>query len=443
MRMRRWSAWVAFAFSTFLLLSACSKPAAPAPAPAPAPAAQPAEPVEITYAFWDQNQEPTIKSVIAKFNEKFPQIKVTTAVTPWGGYWEKLQTVVAGGEAYDVFWLNGPNFPFYASKGVLANLDEAMQSVAGNYPKALVDMYSYNGHRYAIPKDFDTIALFYNKDLFTAAGVPLPPSDWTWKWDDFVAAARLLTKDAAGKHPGEAGFDAKNVAQFGTGTDVGQTGHYNVVFSGGGWVISPDGKRSGYDDPATIEAVQKYLDLIHQEMVAPGTTLAGGAESNPYALFLGGKVGMFFGGSWMTRTFLSQNKFQVGLTYLPVLKQPATVIHGLGNVVFARSKHPKEALEFVKFLGSKDAADIFAKSGTVIPAFNGTQDAWVAAFPKSIDASIFIKATAHSFALPASVANVELAPVEQDTFDRLWAGKGDAKTLLTQLAQKEDQILAK
>ncbi len=142
----------------------------------------------ITYAIWDNNQLPVHEQIAAAFEAENPDIKVDIQVVPWGNYWDKLQTAVAGGEAYDVFWMNGPNFPVYASNGVIMNLQDRVMSDALDtsvYPEALVNLYSLDGDLYGLPKDFDTIALYYNKDLFDAAGLDYPTADWTW--DDLKA----------------------------------------------------------------------------------------------------------------------------------------------------------------------------------------------------------------------------------------------------------------
>jgi len=443
--MSKWPKILVFMLSMALLLSACGKSAeqTKAPAASDTPKVEAPKPVTITYGHWNQQQEPAIQEIIAKFREKFPHITVQTQVTPNAGYWEKMQTFVAGGEAYDVFWMNGPNFPFYASKGVLLDLTDAAKAagLTDKYPKSLVDMYTWNNKTYGLPRDYDTIGLFYNKKAFAEAGVPLPPSDWSWKWDDFVAAARKLTKDSTGKQPGQAGFNPANINRYGFALTAGQVGHFNLIFSNGGTLISADKKKSGYDDPATIDAMEKLATLMHTEgVVATGAALPRSA-TEPEKLFLAGKAAMMFHGSWKLKPYLENKDIEIGVTYLPVIKQKATVIHGLANAVYAKTKYPKEATEFVKFLGSKEAADILAKTGTVIPAYNGTQEAWVKSFTQA-DASLFIKMAGNSFPLPATVANVELAPVELEAMERLYGTKANVKDLLTNLAKQMNQVLA-
>ena len=92
--------------------------------------------------------------------------------------------------------------PVYASKGWTIGLsdyvdaDAAEVNVADFWP-AEVDQMTYKGKLFALPYDFSNIGIYYNKDMFTAAGEAMPPA--TWKWDDLAAlSAKFVKKDASG-----------------------------------------------------------------------------------------------------------------------------------------------------------------------------------------------------------------------------------------------------
>src|SRR5919199_499987 len=76
----------------------------------------------LTFALWDKYQIPAMQKIITKFQQLHPDVRITIQQTPWAGYWNKLATLTAGGSSYDVFWMNGPSFPTYASKGALLDL---------------------------------------------------------------------------------------------------------------------------------------------------------------------------------------------------------------------------------------------------------------------------------------------------------------------------------
>src|SRR4051812_24108002 len=153
------------------------------------------EKVTLTYGLWDKNQVPGMEKIATEFKATHPNVSVSVQVTPFDSYWTKLQAAATGGEAPDVFWMNGPNFQLYASNGVLMP-DLKIDSSA--YPAALVKLYQYNGKQFGVPKDFDTIGLWYNKKILDAAGVKHPTADWTWA--DVRSAAKKATNPSKGIH---------------------------------------------------------------------------------------------------------------------------------------------------------------------------------------------------------------------------------------------------
>ena len=298
------------------------------------------EKVTLSYAVWDKNQVPVMEEIAAAFTKDHPNITINVQLTPWADYWTKLRAAVTGGAAPDVFWMNGPNFQLYADNGVIMPLSDKIDQAKLDltvYPKALVDLYTFEGKVYGLPKDFDTVGVWYNKELFDAAGVKYPADGWTWA--DFKAAAAKLSNPAKGVYAVGANLS-------------GQEYYYNTIYQAGGNVISPDGKKSGYDDPATIEGLRFWTDLIKNKQSPDLKTMT---DTLPLQLFESGKLAMYWGGSWNVSEF-SKNEYtktRVDVAPLPTGVKQATIIHGLANVVSAKTKHPAQAWEFVKFLGSQ------------------------------------------------------------------------------------------
>ena len=211
------------------------------------------ENITITYAFWEAAQRPAVEQQIAAFKELHPTITVEPQLVPWADYWTKLQTGVAGGSTYDVFWLNARNLPVYASQGALVPIqplvDDGSIDVEA-YPESLRRIYTFEGTVYGIPRDFDTIALFYNKDLFDTAGVEYPTGDWTW--EDLRAAAEKLTVK-----------DGDTATQWGFGSAVSdQSNYFNLIKQNDGEILNEEGTEALLDEPAACEALQFAGDFI-------------------------------------------------------------------------------------------------------------------------------------------------------------------------------------
>ena len=149
--------------------------------------------VELKMIFWDSNQEPGLQAMADGFMEKNPDISVTVETIPWDDYWTKLQAAAQGGDMPDIVVMHPDEVENYASGGMLMDLTDVLDGETANrssFPDYVIEDFTVDGKNYGIPKDIGTMGLFYNKDLFDAAGIAYPTSDWTW--DDLMAAAEQL-----------------------------------------------------------------------------------------------------------------------------------------------------------------------------------------------------------------------------------------------------------
>ncbi|MFD0616866.1 ABC transporter substrate-binding protein [Paenibacillus sp. GCM10027629] len=388
------------------------------------------ETVTITYAGWGASGYKDAYSMIVKaFEEKHPNIKIKIEDTPNKQYWQKLETAANGDNLPDVFWMNGPRFMQYAANDMLMPLGDLIKQDnydMNNYPKSLVDLYTYDGQSYGIPKDFDTIGVWYNKALFDEKKVEYPNA--SWDWNKMIDAAQKLTDPAKGQWGIAANFDS-------------QGGYYNTIYQAGGYMISDDKKSSGYDKPEAIEGIKFWTDLIHKYKASP--TMAQMTDTEALNMFTSGKVAMLWEGSWNAIDFANNDylKDKIGVAALPKGKQQSVVIHGLGHVMSKNTKHPKEAWEFLKFLGSKEVADIHTKTGVAIPAYNGTQEAWVKSQPK-LDLQIFIDQLAYSKPYPVSKYTAKWSGLESDILKKAWSGELSPEEAGKQMAAKMNEALA-
>ncbi|MGW1007389.1 ABC transporter substrate-binding protein [Streptomyces sp. NPDC002520] len=386
-------------------------------------------PVQLTYRIWDANQKPAVQRIVDAFEAANPSVKVTIQLTANQEYWTKLQADATSGSAPDVFWMNGPNAKLYESNGILLPLSDKLAAnkvSLSNYPPSLVSLYNYKGTQYGIPKDFDTVGLWYNKKLFDAAGVKYP--DDTWTWQNLQDAAKKLT-DASKK-------------QYGIlAPPFGQENYYNTIFQAGGKVISADGKSSGYDQPAAVAGLKFWTDLVK---AGSSPSLKSMTDTFPAQLFESGKIAMYYGGSWDTLEFAKNAnlKGDVDVTVLPRGTKRAVVIHGLANVAYAKTKHPKEAAAFLAFLGSKQAANIEARQGGVIPAYNSTQQAWVNATPQ-FNLKSFLDELSYAVPFPTSENTSAWQSQEASVFGPAWDGSADVAAAAQKMAGVMNTALSK
>ncbi|MCZ0702265.1 multiple sugar transport system substrate-binding protein [Natronobacillus azotifigens] len=320
--------------------------------------------VTLDFAIWDSNQEPGLRQIADAFEEENDGIRINITVNGWADYWTMLEAGATGESLPDVFWMHSNEIHRYASNDMLMVLNDQVdasdQIDMANYPEGLVEIYTLDDHYYTIPKDYDTIGLWYNKTMFDEAGVDYPDESWTW--DDLYDAAVALTKD-----DGE---------QYGILTPLhSQEGYYNFVYQNGGTIITDD-KVSGYDDPNTIEALEFYINFV-REGLSP--QIFGDAERA--TVLENGLAAMGFFGSWNLAGF-SENEYMAehfDVAVLPASNDGgrASIFNGLGNAIAYNTDHPEEAWRWVEYLGSEEGQRMQAELGIAISAYEGTADAWV------------------------------------------------------------------
>ncbi|MGB8450802.1 MAG: sugar ABC transporter substrate-binding protein [Anaerocolumna sp.] len=358
--------------------------------------------VEIRYAIWDKNQEEYLQKAADEFMKLNPDIKITIEVTSWDEYWTKLEVAATGGSIADVFWMNGPNITKYARGGILLPLDNLVADSdldMSNYPSSLVDLYTIDGSKYALPKDFDTIAVWYNKAIFDAAGVDYPTNDWTW--EDMAEIVGKLTNADAGVY----GI----ASQY-----INQEGIYNTIFANGGNVISEDKTTSGYDSAATKKGIQCWVELQKNGYSPSEASLE---ETPGYVQFESGKIAMIWGGSWKIKEFSQADGIAdvVDCVEVPTINgQKASVIHGLGNCIYANTEHPAEAGKWVEFLAGEIANTIQAESGAAIPAYTPATSIWSKAYSQYNTQAFLTAAKNYSYAYPVSASTAEWQQSEAD-----------------------------
>lgn len=381
----------------------------------------------ITYGLWDQAQVEAIEDSIAGFNEQYPNIEVNLSVTPFSEYWTKLQTQASSDTLPDVFWMNGPNIQLYALNGQLEPITGAIEAGdidQANYPEALADLYTVDDVAYGVPKDMDTIGVWVNTQLFERAGVALPDGDWTW--DEFQSTADQLSTALAG----EGAFGAAG------GMD-GQTTYYNTILQAGGEVL--DDGTSGYATPEAQEGVQFWTDLIAS---GGSPTMAQLTDTSADQWFTSGKLAMYWGGSWF-RSALTDVPFAADVDVLPLPRgeEQATVIHGVANVVAATSQNKQAAQALQVYLSGEQAQRAQGEYGSIIPAFQGTQDAFGQSMPQA-NLQVFLDAVDYAEPLPVSANSAAWNTLEAELLPQAFSGDRSVADVTEELSTEMDAALS-
>jgi len=309
------------------------------------------ERVTITYATWGSpNERAAHERIVRKFMERYPQIEVVYRHIP-EDYVKVLTTLYAGNQAPDVYMLYKHTAVQWAEQGKLYDLRPLLEAdpelgESSFIPNAV--MRGDGGSVIGIKATEESFALYYNAELFRKAGLEPPPTraEDAWSWDEFVAAAKRLTIDSAGRDAFHPDFDPDAIVQYGVRINTWMW--HLMVPSNNASIIAPDGTGMNLDDPDVIDAVQRLADLMYVHHVAPNP-LQEKHLPQPALALESGMVAMNLDGQWI-QLDLGAAGADYGVGVLPRIKSSHTIQFGEPLVMAATTRHPQEAWLFFKWL---------------------------------------------------------------------------------------------
>lgn len=373
-------------------------------------------------------EQKALEEAVKVFNEKYAgKIKLVYEPIP-GDYRVKLTAMLSAGNAPDIFYLDVNWAEEFFSKGVIEPLDFYVKmfklDLSDFYP-SLVEAFKYKGKLYGIPKDFSTLALFYNKRMFDEAGIPYPDSSWTWY--DLLWAAAKLTRDI----DGDGKIDVWGLALY----PAAFNRVIPFILQAGGRVVKED-LSTALGEPEAIEGIKFYFDLHNRWKVAVSPQDVGAGWLGD--AFGKQKVAMVMSGPWMLG-FLKENFPEVdfGVAELPHLKKRATMVYTVCYAIPKTSKHKKEAFIALKFLVS-EGMKIFTERLGVLPsrkslAEKDKNDPIKRAFYAGVE-------YAHPWKIPTPSGIASKAIDEINTrFMKIWNGEMTVEEAVREIVENYDR----
>ncbi|MBI5649125.1 MAG: ABC transporter substrate-binding protein [Chloroflexi bacterium] len=359
-----------------------TSPVPPPPAATVAPTQPPAAAQPVKLTFWyalSGAQGQYVEAQVKKFNAA--QKNITVDVIFQGSYADiaqKLTAAVTAKTLPDIAQMGGA--PTMGDSGVIVPIADLMSPAdRADIHEGFWDYNKFQDKIVSMPYNNSVPMLYYNKDLFVAAG--LDPNKPPTTWDELLKAAQTLTK------PGQWGFN--------THTDT----HWYLsamIMQNGGKIF--DGKKVVYNSPEGIEALTFWGDLVTKHKVMPPNQ-----HANAGADFIAGKVGMLMRSSSTLVTIEKDAKFKVGVAPLPCKKTCSEPLGGASFLVFkTTAEKQKAAWEFAKWMTSaENSVDLFLQTGYVpIRKSVSNVPALKEYYQKSPNAEMVIKAVASSSAIP-------------------------------------------
>jgi ABC-type sugar transport system, periplasmic component len=311
---------------------------------------------EVTFwADWGGDRQAAVQQMVDAFNAAHPTIHVTYVVVE--DPVTKFLTASTSGQAPDVMIWDRNGTALYAPKGVLEPIDSYMAkdgvSADTFYSEAMREM-TYDGKTYGLPMTVDARALFYNKKLFSDAGITAAPTNW----DELEQDAIKLTKWDGNKLK-VAGFSLSDAGLFSM-----------YLMQAGGHMLSDDNTKTAFNSDAGKSVLAYWDKLINTDKVYQIGFESGLGEGTD--AFVTGQVAMMYSGPWALSTYEKYGKdLDFGVAPAPAGPNgdKGSVMGGFGMVIPSAAKNKDAAWEFIKWWNADPTNALsFAKASWNIPA---------------------------------------------------------------------------
>jgi multiple sugar transport system substrate-binding protein len=295
---------------------------------------------EVTVTIWqtyNDEENAVFKDLVARFEELNPTIKIQSTRLPFVGAEPKIQTALITKTAPDIARVDVSFLPFLAEKRALVHLEPyGIKSLKEEiFPVALATC-TVDGKTWGLPDQINCLVMFYNKAVFEESG--LDPDSHPKTWAEFIDMAKTLTDRKAGKF----GFGMRNSLWW----------TLPFFYTYGAEFLNDDMTECLLNSPNAVEAFQFKIDLYRKHKVEGGAWRAGGIAND--VGFQNGKYAVIMSGPWSIKGF-ERTGIDFGVGLIPEGPEgTASNIGGNNLVVFNTSEHPAEAVEFLKFMASRE-----------------------------------------------------------------------------------------
>ena len=356
-----------------LFVSACAAPAAPAGGTSDSPAAGGSTDGWTLRFYTDSGDHAAAANnfMQEKFKEKYPNIDVAVEFGA-EGYADKVFTMAAANNLPDVMLTADIYTAPFVDAGVLLDMQPLAEAddeidISDAYESILgLGRVEGNPGLYMIPLSLDNVQVYYNVDMWEAAGLELPTPDWTW--DEFIEQCKVIQEANEG------------VKCLGVGADGASAGGFDWwalvvpwIRGYGGDVLSEDGTTSTLSTEESIAGLQAYADLwtVHDVAIPLGSDLGGNCFINQRcATWL--SIPIFAG---IFRDGIEPGAFDWDVQVIPSHPQGRfTGMGTFGYAVSAGTEHPQEAWDFVKSILTQEGQETFARTYRAMPLLKSMAD---------------------------------------------------------------------
>ncbi len=383
--------------------------------------------VRVTVAEYSAKTGPYFEDAAKKFEAANPDIDIQIEVVPWDVLQQKLTTDISAGANADLSIIGTRWLLDFVSQGIVTPLDSYVTpEFKGRFIETFLTPSVMNGKVYGLPIAASARAMYYNKDVFSKAGIGEAPKTW----DELKAAADKIKALGGGVFP--FGMQGKEIE-----TDVY---FYYAMWSYGGEIVK-DGK-SGLDSQAAMDAAKLYKGFIDAGLTQPGVTSY--AREDVQNLFKQGKVATVITAPFLSNQIKAEApKLNYGVAPIPAGPGGDRGTYGVTDsiVLFENSKVKDEAWKFLDFLFTTEQRIKFDKVEGFLPV--NKEEAADPYFAENADLKVFASLLPNARFAPVITGWEEIANTTSNALQKIYLGEGEIEPTLKDAAAKANEILAK
>jgi multiple sugar transport system substrate-binding protein len=387
--------------------------------------------ITLTVAGWTSTpaEDSLVQSNLKKFEQLHPNIHINWSPIP-GDYATKMRANVASNTVPDVFYLSPDMSSEYISAGKLLNLSPYMArdhvSASSYYPSLLSPFTCTKGQVYGLPKDWDSLGVFYNKQMFKAAGLSYPSANWTWS--QMQSDAAKLTKNPGTPNSIYGLSESANASRWGA-----------LLYSDGGTMLNKSGTQATFNSKAGINSLDFYDSFIKNNTGALPTTTGSPWSGDAFGK---GRAAMTIQGGW-TIPYLATTypSIQYGIAPLPIAPtgKRTDLIFTNAWSAYSGTKYPYAAWQLIQYMTGTTVQQSQLNAGFALPTIKGLSNAPY--FSQNPNFKVLFDAASYSVADYYGPQDLAIHNDLATALQEVMLGKQNAQTALNNAATKVDQQL--
>lgn len=344
-----------------------------------------------------------------------------------GDHLTRLSTAFASGDAPDVFLINYREYAPFVRRGAVHPVGPLLERQGldlADYYEQPLRAFTLDGALQCMPQNVSSLVVYWNRGLFAQAGVAAPEPGWSW--DEFVRTATALTTGGVNG----VGFDSSiiRMAPF--------------VWSSGGTIVDNDEKptRTTLHEPGARAALESVVDLIATGATPSKDELA---AQDLREQFMTAKLAMFLSSRVEVPALREQRGLDFDVAALPVMGEPASILHSDAYCVASASQNREAAAKFVAYAVGQQGQTITALGGRTVPSLHSvaTSPAFLSPTRAPASSQVFLEAIPQLRHTPVTPSWPEVEDVIGTQLQRAFEDGVPLDEVLEEIRNQADPLL--